>query len=68
MVVEKELYSKNQEFNLARTAEAIILLDVINIIREKTLNMEEGKIVVATNNGKIKRMIDRSIETANQHN
>ena len=39
-------------------AEAIILLDVINVIREKTSNMEEGKIVVATNNGKIKRIIN----------
>ena len=45
--------------------EAIILLDIINIIRKKTLNMEEGKIVVVTDNSKIKRMIDRLIETAN---
>ena len=45
--------------------EAIILLDIINIIRKKTLNMEEGKIVVVTDNSKIKRMIDRLIETVN---
>ena len=68
LVAEKELYSKNWELNLARIAEAIILLDVINVIREKILNIEEGKIVVATDNGKIKKTIDRSIEIANQYN
>ena len=48
--------------------EAIILLDIVNAIREKALNIEEEKIVVVTDNSKIKRMIDRLMKTANQYN
>ena len=49
-------------------AEAIILLDLVNVIREKVENIEEGKIIVAIDNSKIKRMIDRLMKIVNYLN
>ena len=68
MLVDKEICSKNWEFNFSRTSEAIILLYLVNIIREKIENIEEEKIIVAIDNSKIKRIIDRLMKIANHFN
>ena len=55
--VKHKLYSKDQRPNTPRTIEAIVLLDLVEIVTKRTEQLTKGKIVNYNNNKKICKMI-----------
>ena len=50
ILIEKELFTKEQEINTARIAEAVILLDIIRTINDKSYNIINVRITIAIDN------------------
>ena len=68
ILIEKEVFSKEQEMNTPRTAEAVILLDMIHTINRKSYDINGADITVAMNNKAIQRMVYRGLFIPNHFN
>ena len=68
ILIEKELFSNKQEMNTTRIAEAIILLDMIQIINNKSYDIMNMNLTVAIDNEAVQQMIHREIVVPNHYN
>ena len=68
ILIEKELFTKEQEMNTARTAEAIILLDMIRTINNKSYDITDVNMTIAMDNKAVQKMIHRGMEVLNHYN
>ena len=66
--MEKELFTKEQEMNTVRTVEATILLDMIQIINNKSYNIMNIELIVVIDNEAVQQMIHRGIVVPNHYN
>ena len=68
ILIEKELYSKDWDLNSNRSAEAMILLNMIATFKAKSHTVNNRRILIIMDNKKVWRIIYTLIETSNQHN
>ena len=68
ILMEKELFAKEWEMNTARIAEAIILLDMIRTINNKSYNIMDMNMIIAMDNEAVWKMIYRGIKIPNHYN
>ena len=68
VLMKKELYSKSQYINIAKTAEAFILLDFVIMISTKSYNTTYRNISVFFDNRKVWKMSRGGMIIFNQYN
>ena len=68
IVLEKELYSKNWQYNIPRSTEAIVLLDIMQVVKQKAVSIEDRAIVIVIDNKVVQKMAYRLIEIVNYFN
>ena len=68
ILMEREVFSKEQEMNTLRMAEAIILLDMIYTINGKSYDINGADMMVAMDNKAIWRMVHGGLVIPNYFN
>ena len=68
ILMEREVFSKEWEINTLRTAEAIILLDMIDTINRKSYDINDADMTVAIDNKAIWRIVYRGLVIPNHSN
>ena len=68
VVIEREIFSKDQSLNNTRLAEEIVLLDFIQTLGNKSYKMSSRTIMISIDNNKVQLMVYRSIIVANYFN
>ena len=68
ILMEKELYSKSQYINTAKTAKVFILLDFVITIYTKSYNITHRNIIVYFDNSKVWKMSNDRMITFNKYN
>ena len=53
ILIKREVYSKDWQVNIGRTAEAIILLDFMHIVYNKAYELEEGAVTISMDNNEV---------------
>ena len=61
-------HAKEWNFNTSKTAEAVILLDLIATLRAKAKNTNQGKVKVHMDNKDIGKRINTTTRVANNFN
>ena len=65
MLMEKELFSKEQSYNTAREAKATVLLDTVKTIQSKSYQITTSQIKIAADNKKVQEMSHSILITSN---
>ena len=68
VVMEKEIFLKDQSLNNTRSAEVIMLLDFIKILSKKSFKMGSQTIIILINNNKVQQMVHNNIKVVNHFN
>ena len=68
ILIEKELFAKEWKINTSIIAEAVILLDMIQAINDKSYNIMNLNMIIVIDNKAVWKMIYRGIEIPNQYN
>ena len=68
IVIEKELYLKNWQYNTPRSAEAIVLLDMIYVVKQKAVSIEDRAIAIVMDNKAVQKMAHGLMEIINYFN
>ena len=66
--MEKELYAKEQELNTVRTAKAMILLNVIQTINNKSYEITNIALTITIDNEAVQRIVYRELVVPNYYN
>ena len=68
ILMEKELFVKEWEMNMARIVEAIILLDLMQTINNKSYNIMDMNMTIAMDNKEVWKMIHGGMKVPNYYN
>ena len=68
VLMEKEIFSKDETVNTSRSAKVIVLLDLVKIIYSKSYNITSGNIPITFDNIKVARIVNGDLITSNHHN
>ena len=67
-LIEKELFANYWNYNIARTAEAVILLDMIQTINNKVYQITNAELPVAMDNKAVWEIKYGSMPVPNHYN
>ena len=68
VLMEREVYSKQQEMNTLHSAKAIILLDLVQTVNKKSYQIQNVTIIIAMDEKKLQRIVYGAIVTPNNFN
>ena len=68
ILIEKELNSKDQKNNITKGAEAIIFLDMVQIVYHKLREINSSRVIMFCDNKYVERMLGRSMMRVNHFN
>ena len=68
VLIEKELFSKDQKNNTPKGAEVIIFLDMVQTVYQKSQGINSGAVTMFCDNKDVKRMSNRSMTRVNHFN
>lgn len=66
--MKKELFSKLWYLNTSKSAEAIVLLDIVQIIYSKSICMQYRSVKMTMDNKKVQQITHRSAKVVNYYN
>ena len=60
--IEHRIYSKDWKVNISKVAEAIVLLDLIEMVAKRTKKINQGILVIYCDNKKLYQSINREMD------